>query len=167
MSQGFSTTCHHKHLSLRNTSIHQPQYWFQHWRGHCWRVDQNSSPVFTQIPIGETLLDPSLTCFTTTTICFRPVTDRYLIFQKLTFFKHRRYRAEGNTRFVELFRINRGEVSSNYDSIILMTLLERDLLTRRNKSIPARITHQSRGMLPGFTNTSCTKYDHRKRDFLF
>ena len=116
-------------------------------------ADQNSSPVFTQIPIGETLLDPANGAYNYNA----PGATRYrqiLNIAKRTFSNTDVIEAEGNTRFVELFRINRGEVSSNYDSIYPNDTF-RTRPTHQKKQIDPLLVsaHQSRGT-QGFTNTS-------------
>ena len=65
-------------------------------------ADQNSSPVFTAIPIGETLLDPANGAYNYNA----PGATRYrqiLNIAKRTFSNTSVIEAEGNTRFIELF----------------------------------------------------------------
>ena len=116
-------------------------------------ADQNASPVFSDIPIGETLLDPANGAYNYNA----PGATRYrqiLNIAKRTYSNTDVIEAEGNTRFVELFRIQNGEVSSNYDSIYpndtFRTRPTEDMREVKKLLVSA---HQNRGV-EGFTNTS-------------
>ena len=144
---------HHKHLSLRNT-FNTPSTVLVSTltRSLLTKLIKTLVQSLHRYPSGKHYWT-QLTRLTTTTL----QATRYrqiLNIAKRTFSNTDVIEAEGNTRFVELFRINRGEVSSNYDSIYPNDTF-RTRPTHQKKQIDPLLvsTHQSRGT-QGFTNTS-------------
>ena len=117
------------------------------------QADQNASPTNSDIPIGETLLDPANGAYNYNA----PGATRYrqiLNISKRTYSNTTVIEAEGNTRFVELFRVKSGAVSSNYDSIYPDDTFRTRPDQEKTQVTPLLVSkHQNKGV-QGFTNTS-------------
>ena len=78
--------------------------------------DANASPVLSGTDIGETLLDPANGAYNFNA----PGSTRYrkkIVLAKKTYIDSNVFQADANTKFMELFRVTNGAVSSSVNSI--------------------------------------------------
>jgi len=115
--------------------------------------DANASPVLTGTDIGETLLDPANGAYNYNA----PGATRYrqkLVLAKREYNSDNVFFAEANTKYLELFRIANGAVSSSFNSIDPEDIFRDDREEFRGQIKPLTLSITENNGVDGTTNSS-------------
>ena len=115
--------------------------------------DANASPVLSGTDIGETLLDPANGAYNFNA----PGATRYrqkLVLAKKSYIDSNVFQADANTKFMELFRVTNGAVSSSFNSIAPNDIFRDEREEFRGQINPLSLTISPSIGVKGTTNSS-------------